>query len=218
MGGESSFFVALRRFLFCWMEQSSIRRFLLGIRSSGIVCSDRGIDPDSLLSPASAFVFSSERGFALARGRFRFGGHSLLRRWSRGVSSQFAIVVISRGSPAEGLFLPTNQRPALPPLRSFTSIPAKPLQPSSAVMLTESPSLIACEVHERAFHPAHNDTFFGVAYFLTANSRGESKLTDWTLTYSRGEAPMDSVCDDDDRTSFALETASWLQFAVPRES
>ena len=48
-------------------------------------------------------------------------------------------------------------------------------------MMTESPSVIACEVHEEAFHPTHNDTFFGVAHFLTANSRGESKLVDWTL-------------------------------------
>lgn len=85
-------------------------------------------------------------------------------------------------------------------------------------MLTESPSLIACEVHEQAFHPTHNDSFFGVAYFLTANSRGESKLVDMTLTYSRGEAPLDSVYDDDGRTSFAFEAASWLLLTVPRES
>ena len=189
----------------------------MGIGTCGIVCSHRPIDSHSLLSSPRFLFPSSERVFALARSCLLLSRHSLPRQWSRGVSSQLAIVVFSRGSPPEASSLPTNPR-RLPPLRSFTSIPANSLPPSSAVMMTESPSVIACEVHEEAFHPTHNDTFFGVAHFLTANSRGESKLVDWTLRYSRGESSMDVICDDDERTSFALETASWLQFNVPRES
>lgn len=190
----------------------------MGIGACGIVCSHRPIDSHSLLSSPRFLFPSSERVFALARSCLLLSRHSLPRQWSRGVSSQLAIVVFSRGSPPEVSSLPTNPR-RLPPLRSFTSIPANSLRPSSAVMMTESPSVIACEVHEEAFHPTHNDTFFGVAHFLTANSQAGSRNSStghWR--YSRGESSMDVICDDDERTSFALETASWLQFNVPRES
>ena len=167
----------------------------MGIGACGIVCSHRPIDSHSLLSSPRFLFPSSERVFALARSCLLLSRYSLPRQRSRGVSSQLAIVVFSRGSPPEASSLPTNPR-RLPPLRSFTSIPANSLRPSSAVMMTESPSVIACEVHEEAFHPTHNDTFFGVAHFLTANSRGESKLVDWTLRYSRGTVvfPVGGKC------------------------